>query len=267
MSHTIERFETIDSTQMHARRVIASGRGPGAATAYVAAEQSGGVGRLGRAYACPRGGLWLTLAVPFVGARPPADVLDGLGLRLGVACLGVLDAALAGADVPAATLKWPNDVLVDCGGRGKKVLGVLAEVVAGPASAGAATGDVGRGPGTSYILVGVGINANFAAAVLPEDLRERATTLADLVGHAVDLAALESDLIARLLEAMSTSGLPAATLAVAQARLHGIGEEADITVPAGERVHGTLLGIDSRGFVRVRTQGGEEVVGMMPVEG
>ena len=77
------KLDTIDSTNRYARAEVESGRlSADGATVFVAARQTGGVGRFGRAWASPLGGLWYTLAWPVVG-----DVLDGLGLRVGVACV------------------------------------------------------------------------------------------------------------------------------------------------------------------------------------
>ena len=218
---------------------------------------------MGRAYCSPRGGLWVTLVVPFAAARPPADVLDGLGLRIGVACwecvrgvVGEEPAEGERAEVavkmlrPVVALKWPNDVLIG----EKKVLGVLTEVV------------VPRGrSSSSFLCLGVGMNANFGGGVLPEALRERATTLLDVIGRPVDLAAVEADLLGRLVGAALRRGLPESTLAAARGALHGVGEPVVIAVPGGSDVRGTLLGLDDRGFLRVRTADGEEAVGMAPL--
>lgn len=285
MDIDVHRFGTIASTSLHAREVIERGDGPRVATAYVAAEQTGGVGRMGRAYCSPRGGLWLTLVVPFGGggARVPREVVEGLGLRLGVACVEAVRGVMGGSGAEGRVeLKWPNDVMVG----GKKVLGILTELirartgadkrvgagaVAGtdPPDGGSVARGGTRGAGAEepggFVCVGVGINCNFGIEALDASLRERATTLMAERGGPVDLAALEADVLARLVAAVCERGLPERTLAVARGALHGVGEAATIHVPGGEVVRGTLVGLDERGFVRVRMASGEEVVGVMPV--
>ncbi len=247
------RFDSIASTSLHARELIEAGHGPTAPTVYVARRQTGGVGRLGRAYCCPEGGVWLTVVVPFAGAHPPADVLEGLGLRLGTACVAVVWGALGTGHAARVQLKWPNDVLVG----GRKVLGLLTEVVRGPVG--------GR---ACALCVGVGVNANFGVEELDAPLRATATTLRDeRGGRDVDLAALERELVAGVLAAVAERGVPPRVLAAARAALHGVGEAATITASGGEAVRGVLLGLDERGYVRVRTATGEEFVGVMPVAG
>src|SRR6185369_5269429 len=108
----ITRFAEIPSTSGHARAQIGAGRLDPQPAAFVAAAQTDGVGRFHRQWQSPPGGLWPTLAWPLT--EPEFDkVLDGLGLRIGVACLRVVQRALTGAPGdPHVRLKWPNDILV-----------------------------------------------------------------------------------------------------------------------------------------------------------
>jgi BirA family biotin operon repressor/biotin-[acetyl-CoA-carboxylase] ligase len=70
-----------------------------------------------------------------------------------------LAAALAVADVcgPRATIKWPNDVLLD----GRKAAGILVE---------------GR-PFDGWAVLGIGLNVAVRSEDLPVELRDRATGL------------------------------------------------------------------------------------------
>ena len=57
-----------------------------------AEEQRGGVGRFGRPWMSPRGGLWCTFAAPV-----PEDArlfMEGLGLRIGVTCAEFVESLL-----------------------------------------------------------------------------------------------------------------------------------------------------------------------------
>lgn len=73
-----------------------------------------------------------------------------------------------------AMIKWPNDILVD----GRKLAGILCERV----------GD--------NVIAGIGVNVN--QTDFPPEIADRATSLARLLGHAVDRA----ELLGRLVDAI-----------------------------------------------------------------
>jgi BirA family transcriptional regulator, biotin operon repressor / biotin---[acetyl-CoA-carboxylase] ligase len=147
------------STNAMARELALQGSPEG--TLVVAGSQSGGRGRLGRSWASPPGGLWLSLLLrpSLEPARAPLQtLLAAVALRESLAAAGL-----------EAAIKWPNDLLA----RGKKVAGILAEM--------------GGGSGDSrFLVVGVGINANFPADRLPEPLRLKAGTFQDLLGRPLE---------------------------------------------------------------------------------
>ncbi len=236
----VVRFEEIDSTSTHAHREIHAGRLEPSPVAFVAAQQSAGVGRFGRTWVSPRGGLWITLAWPTTEAEL-TKTLDGLGLRVGVACLRVVRHALDGAPSdPFVRLKWPNDVLA----HGRKVLGVLTEVVHEPAP--------GRRP---WLLVGAGINANLDLSLLPDELRGHATTLARELGRPVDLGTLEIDLLHELRAAIASPGLDRETILEAGQSLHGLERDTIVSMPDGSKVSGVLKGLNDHGMAVLDVDG------------
>lgn len=205
----------------------------------MASEQTGGMGRLGRAWSSPLGGLWMTLAWPLAPEGWALHV-EGLGLRVGVVCAETI--RRVAPDERAAQrirLKWPNDVLLD----GLKVCGALVEVVIGS-------------NGLRWALVGVGVNADFGREALPEAIRPRATTLRSAFGAPINLDTLRDDLIRSLARAASERGAPARTLDVARAMLAGVGEHAVFTTPDGGRLEGTLRGIDAQGRAIIESDEG-----------
>src|SRR5207244_2399751 len=114
--YSIAYLETIPSTNDELLARIRAGLAvPG--EVIVAREQTRGRGRMGRQWSSEEGGLWFTAAMPLHGehlgwagmlaALAVCEALDAIGLRAGV--------------------KWPNDVVVE----GKKLAGVLVEMVAG----------------------------------------------------------------------------------------------------------------------------------------
>ncbi len=180
-------FDEIDSTSLHARRLVEAGAPEVASPdplVIVAATQTAGVGRLGRAWSSPRGGLWCTFVLR--PSRPYAEVSDGLGMRIGAAVTEALRAAVGPAHAARLQTKWPNDVLLD----GRKVCGVLTETA-------------GAGDGLR-VLVGVGVNVECSTSDAPEDLRERITTMRDALGagHAPTRERVLAELAPRVIAAV-----------------------------------------------------------------
>lgn len=133
----IHVVESTGSTNADLRDAAAGGAPD--RTALVAGRQTAGQGRRGRSWASPTGGLYLSALFRPDGV-PPAR-LPWLTLLAGLA----LVRTARGFGV-TATLKWPNDLLVD----GAKAAGVLAEGTAGPA-----------------VVVGIGLNV----AEPPDDVK------------------------------------------------------------------------------------------------
>lgn len=139
-------------------------------TVIVAEEQTAGRGRFGRAWASPRGGVWLSV---ILSPGLPPDRIPVIGFCAAIAAAQ----AIRKTTGLLARLKWPNDVLVE----GKKVVGILAEAP----------------PGAAWVVVGIGINANIAqdALPVPEGAGYPATSLQALLGQTVDREALIRSLL------------------------------------------------------------------------
>jgi BirA family biotin operon repressor/biotin-[acetyl-CoA-carboxylase] ligase len=168
----VEYHDAVASTNDRARELAVEGASD---VVVLADEQTVGRGRLDREWAAPSGGVWLsTVLRPNL---PPAHV-PALTLAAAVA---TTDAARE-AGVPAK-IKWPNDVLVGESGErgvseshseacgtpsrgGKKLAGILTEM----------EGEADR---VSWVVVGIGVNANVSADALPEG----ATTIRNEVGE------------------------------------------------------------------------------------
>lgn len=234
----IERLDEVDSTQKHARGAVAAGRCADRGRMFVARRQTGGVGRFGRAWASPEGGVWATLVWPL--GPEAARVIDGMGLRVGLATARAIEKTLAAhGHADPVRLKWPNDVLL----RGKKLAGVLCEVV--------------QHGGMAYALVGVGVNGNYGADALPPQVAPLATTLRDAVGREVHLDRFIHDLRDRLCDALSEHGLPRKARVEIDERLDGVGKPVRVRLADGTTHEGTLLGLTEEGRPRLRTASGE----------
>lgn len=140
-------------------------------TVIVAEEQTAGRGRLGRPWASPRGGIWLSVILRPQLPLPQAPLI-------GLAAATAVARAIRATTGLLARVKWPNDVLVE----GRKVVGVLVEA----------------GPGAEWVIVGIGINANVPRAALPEGTGYPATSLEEVLGHPVDRGILVRALLREL---------------------------------------------------------------------
>ena len=158
----VELHASIGSTNERARELAADGA---ADVVVLADEQTGGSGRLDRAWASPSGGVWMSVL-----SRPDLQLAAAPVLTLAAGVATVRAAEPVGVE---ATLKWPNDVLVpDAGDPGsgrteRKLAGILTEAA-------------GDGDRVEWVIVGVGINANVDADALPPG----ATSIREAVGDA-----------------------------------------------------------------------------------
>ncbi len=226
----------LDSTSLHARRLVRTARAGSAREVIVADRQTGGVGRLSRPWASPPGGLWCTFVVPAAGPPPIHPwawdrILSTLGLRAALAVrAAIADTVPELADGPRLRIKWPNDALIDA----CKVAGVLCEVLRTP-------------DGGPVALVGIGINANYDISQLPAELQSRATTLLAAVGQAVRLETLRENLGDRLAEMLDPDLRTPRIARLVREHLAGVGESGPITLADGTRAAGVLQGLSDDG--------------------
>ena len=163
----------VDSTNEWAKELAMYGAREG--TVVIAETQTGGRGRLGREWVSPTGGLWFSLIL-----RPKLRPTEAVKLTF-VAGLAVAKVLRKMFDLKAET-KWPNDVLVN----GRKICGILTEMSM-------------KGETVNFVVVGVGVNANFdVEKVFPKPLRKVATSLKNEVGRKVKLEHLFKGLLEKL---------------------------------------------------------------------
>jgi BirA family transcriptional regulator, biotin operon repressor / biotin---[acetyl-CoA-carboxylase] ligase len=110
MERRIHHLSSTTSTQAVARRLLAEGEAD-IGDVVTADSQTAGRGRFGRTWISPFGGLYATVICP-------AD--PRIALKAGLSVIRILQAA----SIPAS-IKWPNDILVD----GKKLAGILIETI------------------------------------------------------------------------------------------------------------------------------------------
>jgi BirA family biotin operon repressor/biotin-[acetyl-CoA-carboxylase] ligase len=205
-------LRSTDSPCDRARALALAGAPHG--TLVTAGEQTAGRGRQGRTWSAP----------------PGRALLASLVLRDAPALLA-LTTALAVADVvgDGATIKWPNDVLLD----GRKVSGILAE----------------SRSGEGWVVLGIGINVAIRASDLPPEVAARAG------GLGLDPADVEPTLAALLAALERRLGQDApAILGDYRARDALLGH--DVRWQHG---HGVAAGIDDAGRLLVARADGERV--------
>ena len=143
-----------------------------------------------------------------------------------------------------ATIKWPNDVLVE----GKKVAGVLAEC---------ATVETH----IDYVMLGFGVNLNVTHKTLMTELGPSghfAGSLADLAGREIDRNAFAAALLNHLFRWVATYRTDGPTAVVAAWRDRDILTGRRVEVRGeGSSYEGRVLGVDTQGCLLVRDSLGE----------
>lgn len=199
--------------------------------AVVAARQRAGRGRQGRRWHSPdAGNLYLSLIL-----RPPLEPARVPPITL---CAGLAVAeALNGAGA-AASIKWPNDVLVG----GRKIAGVLTEMST-------------RSSQLEHVVVGIGVNVN--GRDLPPEIP--ATSLAAETGHDHDPDAIRDAICSALATWYERylAGGAAALAAAFDARSSLAGRSVEAVV-AGARVVGRAVGLGDDGALILEDPSGRE---------
>jgi BirA family biotin operon repressor/biotin-[acetyl-CoA-carboxylase] ligase len=208
-------------------------------TTIVAAAQTAGRGRLGRAWHSPAdAGLYVSIVFRSATVAPYLTLAGGVAVAEGIR---------AATGLPLE-IKWPNDVVTTAAngpGRRRKIAGVLAEA--------ASSAD-----GLQYVILGLGINLRPAA--YPPELADRASSVEVELGRAVEPFAILAEVLAAL-----ASELPALSKSDARSLLSrwrtlaplASGTAVECDGPRG-RVTGVAAGIADDGALLVRVGEGVE---------
>jgi BirA family biotin operon repressor/biotin-[acetyl-CoA-carboxylase] ligase len=187
----------------------------------VADHQQAGRGRLDREWVTPPGAALTFSAVldPVVDTEwwPVLPLVTGYAVAR----------ALGGY----ATLKWPNDVMIE----GRKVCGILVERVAT------------RPP---MVVIGIGINVDQTEDELPVPT---ATSLTH-AGHAVDRTALFGDVLASLRASLGHFARhPDLFMNQYRDRSATLGHDVRVDLPGDRTVEGRAVDFDDHGRLRLQT--------------
>ncbi len=133
-------YSTLTSTMDTARAEAKKGTPEG--TVIIAAEQTGGRGRLRRAWVSPSGNIALSIILyPDLAGLPYLVMIASLAVAYSIKYVTGMK----------TQIKWPNDILID----GKKVCGILIE-------------NEVKEPRVAFSIVGIGINVDFNVSSYPE---------------------------------------------------------------------------------------------------
>ena len=210
LGHPRLHLRSTTSTNDRAKELASRGAPHG--TLVTADLQTAGRGRRGRTWYAP----------------PGEALLMSLVLREATELLPISAAvALAAAIGPGATIKWPNDILVDA----RKVAGILIE----------------RRQHEDWTVLGIGVNV--AVREFPPDLADSAGSLR---GSPKEV----EPLLAGVLRGLERWTGAAGSAVVAAWDARDALRDRDVTWPGGS---GVAAGIDARGRLLVETSGGTRV--------
>jgi BirA family transcriptional regulator, biotin operon repressor / biotin---[acetyl-CoA-carboxylase] ligase len=233
----IHHYYRIGSTNAAAMEAAAAGAPEG--SVFLAEQQTAGRGRgNNRWHSAESTGIYCSVILR--PALPPADVLV-LSLAAGLAVHSAVSGI--GAGIPP-DLKWPNDLLIG----GKKFCGILTEMSA-------------EATRVRHIVVGIGINVNQTR--FPDELQRIATSLRASTGS--EWSRIE--LFAALLKSLDREYHAFLSRADAHSEILQRFQE-NSPMARGCQVHieenggfeGITEGLDSRGFLKVRTSEGLRIV-------
>lgn len=146
-----------------------------------------------------------------------------------------------------ATIKWPNDILIN----GKKTAGILTELSA----------ELDR---VKHIILGIGVDVNLSASEFPTELRKLATSLRIESGKMISRAELAVAILRELDKEYARVNAGEFENVAHEWEEHcgTIGQE--VTIQVGERrIHGRAESLDDDGALLVRTEHGhlERIIG------
>ena len=215
-------------------------RGAPEGLVVVADEQTAGRGRLDRRWIAPAG----TSLLCSLLFRPNLPLAQAHRLTM-ISSLAAAE-AIERVTGLTASLKWPNDLIVSSAlpaarGEWRKLGGILTET--------GLDGDT-----LAFVVVGIGINVNVPAEVLP-DVDPHATSILAETGETVDRSELLLALLSGIEERYGRLQDGVSPHQEWSQRLATIGKPVTASTPDGV-LHGVAEGVDPNGALLLRTQDG-----------
>ena len=229
----IQRFESIDSTNLEAMRQAKGGAPEG--LCIVAREQTAGRGRLDRKWHSPKdSGLYFSVVL-----RPRFEMSAWPLITL-MAALATVDTLRFACGVQA-DIKWPNDLCVD----ERKLCGILAETV-----------ETTDGPAA---ILGIGINLSPIGAA---EIAGTATSIQEVINSKPDTEQIISHLIESLSMRYqllySEAGREHLVREWCARSSYAFDRQVRVSTP-NANFTGVTRGLDSDGALRVETPDGKVI--------
>lgn len=169
----VKIYQSLSSTNKKAKELVK--KGAQAWTVILAKEQRGGYGRKGESWFSPKGGLYFSIILP----RLKIDDLEILTNLTAFSIAKVLKEYFLTKRVDLEPLiKLPNDIYLN----GKKISGILVENVVGQE--------------VKFSIMGIGLNTNIKK--FPEELKDKATSLAIELAEEVDQEKIFQEILREL---------------------------------------------------------------------
>ncbi|GBE01907.1 bifunctional ligase/repressor BirA [bacterium BMS3Abin08] len=214
-------------------------------TLVIADSQYKGRGRRGRPWFSPgNSNIYMSLLLRPRGLDfTPQLITLSASLAVVTALNGLISFGSPDTAGGPAWPKWPNDIYWDR----KKIGGVLTEAAF-------------RMNSLSFLILGIGLNVNMDETAFPGDLAGKITSIKAETGKSSDRGELISEILRHFTNFYGD-------LFVSSSRLIRLWSGLSRTVNSPVRVltakgeiSGVAVGIDGRGFLRVRKEGAEEVL-------
>ncbi|OLS03145.1 biotin--[acetyl-CoA-carboxylase] ligase [Tissierella creatinophila] len=232
IGRNIYYYDTMDSTNKEAKR-IASLEDEG--TIVISEEQADGKGRLGRNWVSPKGkGIWMSIIL-----KPDVEPVK-------VGAITLLGAASVFKGLKkmniVSEIKWPNDILIS----EKKVCGILTEMSA----------ELNM---INHLIMGIGINVNLDEVDIPDELKEKATSIKIEQKKEIDRKLLLANILnefEKLYIAFKDDGNVSKAIEICRENSVSIGREVRVIRGREERI-GKALDINDRGELIVEFDDGK----------
>lgn len=237
-AENLHYFRMVGSTNEMAMQAAESGAEEG--SVFIADEQTSGRGRGGHGWhSSADGGIYLSIIL-----RPnmnPTDVL-WLSLITGLSAHYAIDSVLGAPP----DLRWPNDIMLG----NRKLGGILTEMA-------------GDSTHVRHVIVGVGLNINQAS--FPPEIADIATSLRIETGRdwpRTQIAAALLKSLDREYRALKTGLLANVSGSIIKRfeRCSSYAHGATVAVEEAGGFTGQTVGLDARGFLRVKTDDGVKTV-------
>ena len=231
LGKNIKYFTSTDSTNNQAKKLAAQGAPDG--TIVVSEEQVGGRGRLSRAFFSPKyEGIWFSIILrpKFLPQEAPKCTL------LAAVAIAKAIREVTGLDIG---IKWPNDILYD----NKKLVGILTEMNA-------------EMDCINYIVIGMGINVNIPYAQIPDDIKDKATSLSEITGKKISRIQLLNKILYNLEQLYITAQQQGFKSILNEWRKYSVTLNQNIKVIAPDETYtGVAVDIDDEGALLVNRDG------------